>query len=49
MPLIIYYAGGDETLWQIAKKYRSAPELIAEENGLTDSIPAAGTALLIPR
>ena len=49
MPLIIYYAEGDETLWQIAKKYRSAPERIAEENGLTDSVPAAGTALLIPR
>jgi hypothetical protein len=49
MPLTIYYAGGDETLWQIAKKYRSAPERIAEENGITDSVPAAGTALLIPR
>ena len=46
--LCIYYADGDESIWNIAKKYNSSVTAIMEENGLDHDILPQRTMLLIP-
>ncbi len=46
--LKIYYAGKGESVWDIAKRYHTPVDAVAEENGLTaDKLPE-DTMLLIP-
>ena len=46
--LTIYYADAGEDVWDIAKKYNTSPEKIAEENGMDDSEIGSRMMLLIP-
>ena len=42
------FAAKDESLWDIAKKFRSRTELIQQENQLTEDVLRQQTILLIP-
>lgn len=46
--LTLYFAAKDESLWDIAKKFRSRTELIQQENQLTEDVLRQQTILLIP-
>lgn len=46
--MIIYYADVGEKLWDIARKYNSAPDEIAEINSLESEVLATNKVLLIP-
>lgn len=47
--LVIAFANGKDSLWEIGKRYSAAAEKIGEVNGLcADAIPTEGTRLLIP-
>lgn len=46
--MIIYFADAGEKLWDIARRYNSAPDEIAEINGLESGILSANKVLLIP-
>ena len=46
--LIIYYANKDEKIWDIARKYHSSPEIIKNENNLSDDIILNNSMILIP-
>ena len=47
--LVIAFANGKDSLWEIGKRYSAAAEKIGEVNGLEPTaIPAEGTRLLIP-
>lgn len=47
--LVIAFANGKDSLWDIGKRYSAAAEKIGEVNGLaSDAVPAEGTRLLIP-
>lgn len=47
--LIIYYVQPGDTLWKIAKRFRTTVELIKNSNNLKDDIIYPGQQLLIPR
>lgn len=48
VPLAIYVVGRDDTLWDIAKRYRSDMESLAKLNGLEgDRLPEEGTKLFV--
>lgn len=44
----ICFVGAGETVWDIAKRCRTCPERIREENGLSDDVLGEDTMLLIP-
>ena len=47
--LVISFANGKDSLWEIGKRYSTSAEKIGEVNGLdAEAVPAAGTRLLIP-
>lgn len=46
--MIIYYADAGEKLWDIARKYNSSPQEIAEINTLEDNLLQSEKVLLIP-
>ena len=47
-PLTVYFATDGDTLWDIAKKYKTAPERIAAINSLEeDAVIKSGTKLII--
>lgn len=45
--VILYYADKDETLWDIAKKYRSSVDIIKRDNALDDDVLDKSKMLLI--
>lgn len=48
-PIVIYFVQNGDSLWSIAKKYKTTINEIAEINGIDASLPLiAGTKLLIP-
>jgi LysM repeat protein len=47
-PLTIYFAGKNEPLWDIARRYRTTIDAIAKENDLKSIITDEGQMLLIP-
>ena len=47
-PLTIYFACEGESLWEIAKRYRTTVDAVCRENELTDNTACAGQMLLIP-
>jgi len=47
-PLTIYFAAGNEPLWEIAKRYRTTVEAVRQENELASDATTAGQMLLIP-
>ena len=47
--LVLYYAQKGEKLWDIAKKYRTLPEKISEENGISGSFIEEERMIFIPR
>ena len=47
--LVLYYARKGEKLWDIAKKYRTLPEKISEENGISGSFIEEERMIFIPR
>ena len=46
--LKIYFAGGGESLWEIAKNCHTSVEAVMEENGLTSDVLPDDTMLLVP-
>ena len=46
--LTLYFPEPGEQVWEIAKRYSTAPAAILEENGLTDDGAAGEGMLLIP-
>jgi len=46
--LVVYFANQNETLWEIAKKFRTSAELIKKENELNNDILETSRVLLIP-
>ena len=49
MSALIRRVTGDETLWEIAREYRTTVGAIALANQMSaDSVPARGELLLIP-
>ena len=46
--LTLYFAGQDETVWEVARKYNADPDAIAEENDLEGEAIPAGAMVLIP-
>lgn len=46
--LTLYFGAKDESLWDIAKKFRSRIDLIRQENQLTEDVLRQQTILLIP-
>jgi len=47
-PLTIYFAGDNEPLWEIAKRYRTTMDAVRLENELGGDTANAGQMLLIP-
>ncbi|MBQ5809991.1 MAG: LysM peptidoglycan-binding domain-containing protein, partial [Clostridia bacterium] len=47
--IIIYYADGDETVWDLARRYNSSPAEILAINSLDSQIVPCGRMLLIPQ
>lgn len=47
--LVLYYAQKGEKLWDIAKKYRTPPEKICEENGISGNFIEEERMIFIPR
>lgn len=47
--MVVYFVKSGDTLWNIAKKFRSTVEYIRETNGLTSDTIYPGQRLLIPR
>lgn len=46
--LTVYYACKDETIWDIARKYHTSPDMIKNENNLSEEIISSNSMLLIP-
>ena len=46
--LKIYFAGGGESLWEIAKNCHTSMEAVMEENGLAADVLSEDTMLLVP-
>jgi len=46
--LRLYFGQPEESLWEIAKRYHTAPEAVREENALTDDVLQSAQMLLIP-
>ena len=46
--LILYYADGSDSVWDISKRFSSRPEDVRAENALEDDQITAGMMLLIP-
>ena len=46
--LVLYFCDAGEHVWDIAKRYNTAPAAIEEENGLEDEVIACRGMLLIP-
>ena len=46
--LYLYYTDGQESVWEIAKRYNSAAEVIRQENGVEELQPGQRMMLLIP-
>ena len=46
--MVVYFARAGETVWEIAKKYRTKPHLIKDANGLETEKIEKGKRLLIP-
>lgn len=46
--LTLYFTDENEKIWNIAKKYKTTVEAIAQENGIESDIMEAGKILLIP-
>lgn len=46
--LTVYFCSGDESLWQIARKFNTTVEEITEENELSTDFPESRTMLMIP-
>ncbi len=46
--LRLYFGQPSESLWEIAKRYHTAPEAVREENALTDDVLQSAQMLLIP-
>ncbi|MCD7722567.1 MAG: LysM peptidoglycan-binding domain-containing protein [Clostridiales bacterium] len=46
--LVVYFASEQEQLWDIAKKFRSSPDLIRAQNELTSNTITSKRILLIP-
>jgi LysM domain. len=46
--LTLYFAGKEETVWDIARKYNADPDDIAEENELEGEVIPSGAMVLIP-
>ena len=46
--LKIYFAGGGESLWEIAKSCHTSMEAVMEENGLAADVLPEDTMLLVP-
>ena len=46
--LTIYFAEQGESVWEIAKKYRTTSELVMNENDLAEDVLAESRMLLIP-
>ena len=44
--IVVYYAGGGETLWDIAKKLRVKSDVLGEDMRAEDVVPA-GTRLIM--
>lgn len=47
--LTVYFADGDESLWNIAEKYNTTVDAIVRENNLTDNTIEKKCKLLIPK
>ena len=47
--IVIYYTKGNESLWEIAKKYRSTPANIMKMSNLKSDQLTPGTQLFITR
>lgn len=47
--LYLLYAGASDTVWKLAKRYGSTPELIRSANGMEEQAEPEQTLLLIPR
>ena len=43
-----YFAGGGESLWEIAKSCHTSMEAVMEENGLAADVLPEDTMLLVP-
>lgn len=46
--IIVYFCDGDESVWDIARKYSTTTELIKKENNLNSDTVVSKGALLIP-
>ncbi|MBQ8922623.1 MAG: DUF3794 domain-containing protein [Oscillospiraceae bacterium] len=46
--LRLYFGQPEESLWEIAKRYHTAPEAVREENALADDVLRSAQMLLIP-
>lgn len=46
--LNVYFADKGESIWEIAKRYNTSPDLIMQENNITDDVVTARCMLLIP-
>jgi len=44
----VYYPLPGERLWDVAKRYRVDPRLLAQKNGIEDGVLEAGHAVLLP-
>ena len=45
---LVYYADAGETVWDIARKCHASPQIIMEENDLTEDLIPGETILVIP-
>ena len=46
-PMVVYVTGGNDSLWTIAKKFKTTAETISQLNHLDGQLPQEGRKLLI--